>query len=88
MSTYKPSEYLNPQKVLAEGSERDLGGTSVKVIIYRISRYMPERDVAPNPLNVDKSEGVERSYDMGYFCEKLYMWLTKKQFDDPTFWNS
>jgi len=80
-------DYLNSQKVMQFGATSEFP-SSIKVIVYRVSEYLPARDCTPNPRNPSKVEGVEFTYSGGFFTEKVYRYLTSEQFNDPTFWNS
>ena len=81
------TEYLNSAKVMEFGCETNFY-PSVAVIVYRVSEFLPARDVTPNPRNSAVVSVVEKSYMAGYFCEKHFRWLTPQQFSDPSFWNT
>ena len=72
---------MNPGRVKSEGSFEYFGG-SICVIIYNNLMFV----ICPNPKK-EVAEEAERLYKLGQYVSRTRLYLTQKQFDDPTFWN-
>lgn len=79
-------EYLNPQKVMQDSLETSTSFSDVRVIVYDVGFGI--RMIAPNPLDKDRADEIENQYRQGHYTERYRRYLTRKQFDDPKFWNS
>ena len=81
MSSSK-SDYLNPQQVKAKSTSNSNDTVAVKCYSNGVF------DVCPNPLKPSKSQGVEEAYDMCHYISYNVHYLSQKDFNDQSNWNS
>lgn len=79
----KFKEYLNYDKI-KKFSEENKSNGNITVRCYYNGLYW----VCPNPKDINRSKGVEESYNAGYFISYCDIRITDEQFNDPKNWNS
>lgn len=80
-----PKEYFNPQKLKAgePGVEGKEAPGLIKVLVYSNGHY----EVAPNPRDEYRAEGLELQHKAGQYRAPRIVWITQAFFDNLDNWN-
>lgn len=78
-------DYLQYDKVKDKLQDTEKEATDVKVFVYSIEGLM--RHVIPNPQKKDKLDGVQTTYDTGFFTRKEVKYVPLAVFEDENNWD-